>query len=98
MGKLTIPADNLVLAKDATAGIYANGLNATIQVSGKDEWYVVYHRFTYPKGIGIERAAGFSQKVCIDKMEFGADGSIKPVKPTQQGINPVRLKGISYRK
>ncbi|HEV7329481.1 MAG TPA: family 43 glycosylhydrolase [Flavisolibacter sp.] len=92
LGALTIPANNLILAKDTVAGIYATGHNATIQVPGKDEWYIVYHRFTYPKGITMGRAAGYNREVCIDRLEFNADGSIKPVKPTHAGINLVNSK------
>jgi hypothetical protein len=37
-------------------------------------------------------AAGFNREVCIDKMEFNADESIKQVIPTHKGIDPVSLK------
>jgi hypothetical protein len=36
-------------------------------------------------------SAGFFREVCIDKLEFNADGSIKPVIPTVKGIQPVIL-------
>ncbi len=91
LGQLTIPAGNLVIAKDNAAGIYATGHNATIQIPGKDEWYIVYHRFNYPKGINMGDAAGFNREVCIDKMEFDANGHIKLVKPTHEGIQPVKM-------
>jgi arabinoxylan arabinofuranohydrolase len=90
LGDLTVPASNLVLAKDPATGIYATGHNSVIQVTGKDEWYIVYHRFNYPKGITMGQTAGFNREVCIDKMEFNQDGSIKPVMPTQEGIKPVK--------
>jgi arabinoxylan arabinofuranohydrolase len=85
-GPISIPANNLVLAKDMAAGIYATGHNSILQVPGKDEWYIVYHRFNYPNGILMGRAAGYNREVCIDKMEFNADGSIKLVQPTHKGI------------
>lgn len=85
-GKLTIPANNLVIVKDKEAGIYGTGHNATIKVPGKDEWYLVYHRFTYPNGINMGQRAGFNRETCIDKMEFNEDGTIKPVKPTHEGV------------
>lgn len=92
MGPLRIPEDNLVLAKDPSKGIYGTGHHSVIQIPGRDEWYIVYHRFNRPKGIGMGRSAGYHREVCIDKMEFGADGSILPVKPTVEGIVPVKLK------
>ncbi|MCW3787013.1 family 43 glycosylhydrolase [Plebeiibacterium sediminum] len=89
LGKLSIPENNIVVEKKPEQGIYATGHNTTIQVPGKDEWYLVYHRFTLPKGIDMGRPAGFHREVCIDKMEFNADGSIKPVIPTLKGIEPI---------
>ncbi|HNX89742.1 MAG TPA: family 43 glycosylhydrolase, partial [Paludibacteraceae bacterium] len=82
----TIPENNLILAKDSLQGIFGTGHNSVVQVPGKDEWYIVYHRFSYPDGIKMGDAAGFNREVCIDKLEFNTDGSIKPVKPTHKGV------------
>ena len=86
LGAFTIPKNNLVIAKDKEAGIYGTGHNSVLQIPGKDEWYIVYHRFNYPKGIGMGDAAGYNREVCIDKMEFNDDGSIKQTIPTHKGI------------
>jgi arabinoxylan arabinofuranohydrolase len=86
LGPITVPTDNLVLAKDPDNAIYGTGHNAVIQIPGKDEWYIIYHRFNRPKGITMGDAAGFHREVCIDKLEFNADGSIKRVTPTVKGI------------
>lgn len=91
-GPLNVPANNLVIAKDPAAGIYATGHNSTIQVPGRDEWYIVYHRFTYPKGITMGDAAGFHREVCIDKLEFDDAGNIEQAQPTLKGIAPVKVK------
>lgn len=88
-GPLQIPADNLVIAKDPDAGIYATGHNSTIKIPGRDEWYIVYHRFTYPNGIGMGGDAGFHRETCIDKLEFESDGRIRRTQPTHKGIPPV---------
>lgn len=85
-GPLQIPADNLVIAKDPEAGIYGTGHNSTIQVPGRDEWYIVYHRFTYPKGIRMGGDAGFHRETCIDRMNFEADGGIVRIKPNHRGV------------
>lgn len=89
-GKITVPENNLILAKDAANGIFGTGHNSVIQVPGKDEWYIVYHRFTRPKGITMGNAAGYNREVCIDKMEFNSDGSIKKVVPTVAGIQKLK--------
>lgn len=92
LGTINIPENNIVIAKDTALGIYATGHHTTIQVPGKDEWYIVYHRFNYPNGINMGRAAGYNREVCIDKLEFNSDGSIKQTKPTHTGVKPVVLK------
>ncbi len=90
IGPISIPANNLVIAKDTAGGIYGTGHNSILQIPGKDEWYIVYHRFNYPNGINMGRAAGYNREVCIDKLEFNADGSIKRVLPTHKGIAPLK--------
>jgi len=90
VGKISTPENNLVIIKDKEAGIYGTGHNSVIQIPGKDEWYIVYHRFNYPKGITMGDAAGFNREVCIDKMEFDKDGNIMLVKPTHEGIKPLK--------
>ena len=89
LGKLTIPENNIVITQNQDQEIYATGHNSVLQIPGKDEWYLVYHRFTRPKGITMGSPAGFNREVCIDKLEFNADGSIKQVIPTLQGIKPL---------
>jgi len=89
-GKITVPENNLILATDAANGIYGTGHNSVIQIPGRDEWCIVYHRFTRPEGIKMGRSAGYHREVCIDKMEFNTDGSIKKVIPTIKGIKPIK--------
>ena len=90
LGPLTIPDNNIVLEKNEAEGIFGAGHNSVIQVPGTDDWYIVYHRFNYPNGINMGSAAGYNREVCIDKLEFNADGSIKKVIPTHKGIVPVK--------
>jgi hypothetical protein len=91
LGKLTIPSDNIVIARDNGLAIYGTGHNSVLQLPGKDEWYIVYHRLTRPKGITLS-SPGFYREVCMDKLEFNSDGSIKRTKPTLEGISPVTLR------
>jgi arabinoxylan arabinofuranohydrolase len=89
LGPLTVPDNNIVIQKDTVLGIYGTGHNSVLQVPGKDEWYIVYHRFEYPNGINMGRDAGYNREVCIDKMSFSADGRILEVKPTHKGVLPL---------
>jgi arabinoxylan arabinofuranohydrolase len=92
LGTIAIPANNLVIAKNTTLGIYATGHNATIQIPGRDVWYLVYHRFNYPNGITMGAAAGYNREVCIDKLEFDEEGRIRQVAPTHAVVGAVDLK------
>lgn len=82
MGKLTIPENNLILAKDTEKEIYGTGHNSIIRTPNTDGWHIVYHRFNRPKGIAMGGAAGYNREVCIDELKFNEDGTIKPVVPS----------------
>lgn len=88
-GKIVVPENNLILKKNPKLGIYGTGHNSVIQIPGKDEWYIVYHRFTVPNGINMGDDAGFNRETCIDKLFFDKQGNILPVDPTLIGIAPV---------
>lgn len=81
-GPIKIAENNLILQKDPSKGIYGTGHNSILQIPGKDEWYIVYHRFPFPDGINMGDAAGFNREVCMDSMYFDQQGNIIPVKPT----------------
>jgi arabinoxylan arabinofuranohydrolase len=82
LGPIQIAEHNLILQKHPAKGIYGTGHNSILQIPGKDEWYIIYHRFSYPDGIHMGDAAGFNREVCMDRMYFDAEGNIIPVKPT----------------
>ncbi|MBB3111333.1 beta-xylosidase [Paenibacillus phyllosphaerae] len=85
MGPFT--KQTVVLQKDLSLGIRGTGHHSVVKVPGTDEYYIVYHRFAIPDGDGTHR------EVTIDRMEFNADGTIKPVVPTLEGIEPVTIPG-----
>ncbi len=89
-GPLEIPENNIVIQGKPEEGIYATGHNSVLQIPNKDEWYITYHRFSYPTGIKMGDAGGFHREVCIDKLEFNADGTIKQVVPTHAGIEALK--------
>jgi len=90
LGPIEIPKDNIVIQGNSGEGIYATGHNSVLQIPNKDEWYIVYHRFSYPTGIKMGDAGGFHREVCIDKLEFNQDGTIKQVTPTHLGIKAIK--------
>ena len=62
------------------------GHHSVIQVPGKDQWYIVYHRRPLTETDANHR------ETCIDVMEFDANGLIKPVKITEKGVKPQPLR------
>lgn len=82
LGPIQVPDDNLILQKDAALGIFGTGHNSILQVPGKDEWHIIYHRFNYPNRITMGDAAGYHREVCMDELHFGPDGKILPVIPS----------------
>lgn len=90
LGPIEIPENNIVIQGIPDQGIYATGHNSVLQIPNKDEWYLTYHRFSYPTGIKMGEAGGFHREVCMDKLEFNADGTIRQVTPTHTGIDAIK--------
>ena len=74
-----------ILQKDDTIATGA-GHHSVIQIPGTDEYYIVYHR----RPIGDTEAV--HRQMCIDSLIFDANGFIKPVVMTHEGIGPKNLK------
>ncbi|MFI7339907.1 family 43 glycosylhydrolase [Streptomyces sp. NPDC050085] len=75
----------VILEKDPAQGILGTGHNSLLQVPGTDDWYIAYHRFAIPGGDGTHR------ETTIDRVTFGADGLMKAVTPTLDGVRPRRI-------
>ncbi|MBL6666963.1 MAG: family 43 glycosylhydrolase, partial [Flavobacteriaceae bacterium] len=56
------------------------GHNSVINTPNTDQWYIVYHRRPIPNEGRDHRV------ICIDKLEFNKDGTIKQVKMTFEGV------------
>jgi hypothetical protein len=89
-GPITVASQPIVIIQDATNEIYGTGHNSILKIPGKDEWYIVYHRINRNY---LTNGPGIHREVCIDKLTFNSDGTIKQVTPTNRGINPVILNG-----
>jgi len=62
------------------------GHHSVLQIPGKNEYYIIYHR--RPLG----ETDGNARVVCIEKMEFDNDGLIKPVTITNEGVTLNKIK------
>ena len=79
LGPIKVADRPIVLIQNPDKEIYGPAHNSVLNLPGTDEWRIVYHRINkwYLKdGPGVHR------EVCIDRMEFNPDGTIKPVVPT----------------
>lgn len=88
LGPIEVAKEPVILIQDPANNIYGPAHNSILQIPGKDEWYIVYHRINKDF---LNNGPGYHREVCIDKLEFNQDGTIAPVKPTQKGISPVKL-------
>lgn len=66
------------------------GHHSVIQVPGKDEYYIVYHRRP------LNDDGRDHRHTCIDRMYFNPDGTIKPVKMTKTGVKAIIEPAIPY--
>ena len=90
LGPIIIDENNFMVIKQKPEDqIYGTAHNSVLQIPGKDEWYIVYHRIN--KNF-IHHESGIHREVCIDKMTFDKQGRIIPVTPTLNGPAPLIIK------
>lgn len=81
------PERNPILQSDfdRPPGEYISGPghHSVLRPQGTEDYYIVYHRHPYPWFNGLNR------RVAADRMEFEADGRIKPVRGSMTGIGPL---------
>ncbi|MDE6120550.1 MAG: family 43 glycosylhydrolase, partial [Muribaculaceae bacterium] len=80
LGPITVADNCVILIQDPDKRIYGPAHNSVIQIPDTDEWRIVYHRIN-PRF--LNDSPGTHRQVCIDKMDFNPDGTIKPVIPTK---------------
>lgn len=82
MGPFVKAANNPVLKGRGI--VKGAGHHSVVQVPGKDEWYIAYHRFKIPGG------NGYNRETCISPMHFDAHGNILPVN-VFENVTPVKI-------
>lgn len=70
----------VILEQDPGIGILGPGGSTVLAIPSRDEYYIAYHRFKISGGDGTHR------ETCIDRLSFGSDGGIEPIRPTLQGL------------
>ena len=89
LGPIQVAEQPIVLIQDPANEIYGPAHNSVLQIPGRDEWYIVYHRIN-KNYIEREKGPGIHRETCIDRMFFNADGTIQPVKPTKRGVKGIK--------
>lgn len=86
-GPWNVPEENRILSKRPEKGIFGPGHHSVLQIPGTDEWFIFYHRLCTPL-----RPGSWDREVCIDRLFFNEDGSIRVVEPTREGVERRPLK------
>ena len=79
LGPIKVADQPIVLIQNPDKEIYGSAHNAVLNLPGTDEWRIVYHRINKWY---LKNGPGVHREVCIDRLEFNPDGTIKPVVPT----------------
>lgn len=82
LGPIQVAAPCNVLVQNPDKQIYGTAHNSVINIPGTDEWRIVYHRINQDY-VDPDKKPGIHREVCIDRMYFNPDGSIRPVIPTK---------------
>lgn len=83
-----------ILETNADGTVHGPGHHSVLEENGN--YYIVYHRHDNPHS-----NRGFHRQLCIDRMEFAEDGSIKKIVPTHEGVgalaaSTVKSKNLAY--
>lgn len=71
LGPYKKAAQNPILRQSGP--IKGAGHHSIVQVPGKDEWVIAYHRFRIPDG------NGYNRETCLSPLRYAEDGGILPV-------------------
>jgi len=63
------------------------GHHSVVNIPGTDDWYIAYHRRP------LDKTDGSHREMAIETLTFNADGTIKPVVLTNEGVKPRPLQG-----
>lgn len=87
LGPYTYGKNNPILETSVDGTIHGPGHHSLLQEG--DDYYIVYHRHDNPHS-----TRGFHRQLCMDRLEFEADGSLCKVKPTHEGVFPPSAKAV----
>jgi hypothetical protein len=62
------------------------GHHSIVQVPGRDEWIIAYHRFRIPNG------NGYNRETCLSPLHHNVDGTIRSV-DVFESVKPIDATG-----
>jgi alpha-L-arabinofuranosidase len=71
LGPFTKAAQNPILRQNGA--VKGAGHHSIVQIPGRDEWIIAYHRFRIPDG------NGYNRETCLSPLRHSSDGRILPV-------------------
>ena len=74
-----------ILETNEDQTVHGPGHHSILELDGN--YYIVYHRHNLPRSVH-----GFNRQVCIDEMNFDANGNILPILPTHDAQNVAVFK------
>ncbi|MFT3787930.1 MAG: family 43 glycosylhydrolase [Tepidisphaeraceae bacterium] len=89
MGPYKVPTPNFVIAPQPDDKIWGVGHGNVFHVG--DDYYVVYLRSRMGE-VGVDpfqTSGNVYRQICIDRLSFNDDGSIRQVEPTRKGVGPL---------
>lgn len=82
LGPIQVASGPIVTIQNPEKEIYGPAHNSVICKPGTDEWYIVYHRIN-KHYLDKSLSPGTHREVCIDRLEFNADGTIRRAELTR---------------
>ena len=76
-GPWTWPVDGTILAGDPALSMFGPGHNSVLHLPWSDTWLIAYHQHNGDK----------VRYVNVDELVFTTDGTLKPIRPTREGIS-----------
>lgn len=80
LGPVDVAENCVILIQNLQQEIYGTGHCSVINIPGTDEWRIIYHRINRHF---LTDNPGIHRQVCIDRLSFNPDGTIKKVQPTR---------------
>jgi hypothetical protein len=81
MGPWEAPEQDIISTSDKAQGIYGPGHGCFFHPQGSDQWYFAYLEFG---------RSSTNRQTYVDKMDFNADGTIRPITLTKKGVGAIR--------